>query len=60
MIYIKTLLALIPLLIKLVDLIRDTVKDGDSVKFLTELEAGIDDIKNKKDPKKIQDLLRSL
>lgn len=59
MIYVKTILALIPLMIKLVDWIREASKD-DPIKFLTDLDEAIHDIKTTKDPGKIQALLRRL
>jgi hypothetical protein len=59
MVYIKTILALIPLLIKLVDWIKEASKE-DPAKFLTDLDEAIDDVKHKKDPAKIQALIKRL
>jgi hypothetical protein len=59
-VYIKVILALIPLLMKIVDLIKEHTK-GDPVKFLTDLDEAIEDMKSEtKNPKKLQDLLKSL
>ena len=60
MIYIKTILALVPFLIKLVDWIRQVSKDDDPAKFLIDLDEALTDVKANKDPKKLQELLRRL
>jgi len=59
MIVIKTLLALIPLLIELVDWIKETTKE-DPAKFVTDLHEAMRDVKDKKDPKKLQDIIKRL
>lgn len=59
MIYVKAILALVVLIKDLVDWIKEATKD-DPAKFLEDLQDAVKDAKEKKDVKKLQDMVKRL